>query len=315
MSEPKKALLFFNPKSGHSKEEHHRELIQNHFVEHQINLETILVPKPYEELKAIVDQAISDGVDLFLVAGGDGTASMVSTHLVGKDIKLGVIPLGTGNLLAKALNVPQKIEDALDLITSSSHSMVKMDTFKMGDNFHLLNVSVGISPEVMGDVDSDEKQQLGFFAYFISFIQKILGLKLHRTYIDCDHQHSSVLASEILVTNIGTVGVDPLTWSEDISLNDGVMDLLIFRAVNIWDILGLVVSIFAKKGKFNPAIKFMKVREYCRIETQTPMRTQADGDVIGKTPFEIKIFPSSLKIIAGKNHHANSSKGVHHETL
>lgn len=302
MTEIRKAILFFNPKSGQSKEEDYQKLIQNHFAKHQVNLETIEVPKPDEELKAIVDQAISDDVDLFLVAGGDGTASMVCTHLVGKDITLGVIPLGTGNLLAKALKVPNKIEDALNLITSSSHSIVKMDTFKMGDNFHLLNVSVGISPEVMGDVDSEEKQKLGFFAYLISFIQKILGLKLHRINIDCDHQQSTVRASELIITNIGTMGVDPLTWSEDISFTDGVMDLLIFRAVNIGDIIGLSVSIFTKKGKFNPAIKFMEVKEFCRIESQTPLRTQADGDIVGETPFEIKIFPSSLTVIAGKNH-------------
>ena len=315
MAEPQKALLFFNPKSGHSKETHHQELIENHFAKSQVSLETILVPRKDSELKTIVEQAISDGVNLFLVAGGDGTISMVGTHLIGKEIPLGIIPLGTGNFLAKALDIPQTIEQALDLITGNDPVKVDIDTFKLDERFFLINVSVGVSPEVMQVVDSDKKQQLGFFAYLISFIQQILGLKLHRIYLNCDHQKSSVLASEILITNIGTAGVDPLIWSEDISLNDGVMDLLIFRAANIWDILGLVVSIFVKKGKHNPAIRFMKVREYCRIETQTPMRTQADGDVIGKTPFEIKIFPRSLMIIAGKNHHANCKEGVQHENL
>ena len=315
MVKPKKAMLFFNPKSGHSKGEHHRELIKTHFANHGIDLETTLVPETYENLHSIIETALSDGIDLFLVAGGDGTISMVSTHLIGKDVNLGIIPLGTGNLLAKALDIPHKIEHALDLITSNSHEKVKIDTFKLDDRFFLLNVSVGVSPKVMESVDSEQKQQLGFFAYLINFIQQLLGLKLHRVFINCDHQKSSVLASEILITNIGTAGVEPLTWSEDISLNDGVMDLLIFRAANIWDILGLVVSVFVKRGKFNPVVKFMKVKEFCRIETQSPLHTQADGDVVGETPFEVRIFPSSLSIIAGKNHQAKNKKGAHHEDV
>ncbi|MFU8827647.1 MAG: diacylglycerol/lipid kinase family protein, partial [Brevefilum sp.] len=269
----------------------------------------------YEALNKIINQAIDNGVDLFLAAGGDGTISMISTHLIGQDIPLGIIPLGTGNFLAKSLDIPLKIDQALDLITSNDHTKVKIDTFRLDERFFLLNISVGVSPKVMRAVDSDQKQHLGFFAYLINFTQQIFGLKMHRIEIDCDHQQTSVLASEILITNIGTAGVDPLTWSEDITLNDGVMDLLIFRAANIWDILGMLASIFAKKGKFNPVIKFMQIKEYCRVSASTPLYTQADGDIVGETPFTIKIYPGSLTLIAGKDHHANHQKGHEHEAV
>lgn len=302
MADNQKVLLFFNPKSGHSKTDQHCELFSKHFSDHNIELETIIVPKPDAEIKTIIDSAIANGVNLFIAAGGDGTVSMVSTHLVGSEIPVGIIPLGTGNLLAKTLHIPQKLEHALELITSSNHEKVKIDTFKLDGRFFLMNVSVGVSPKIMESVGSDQKQQLGFFAYLINFIQQILGLKLHRVYVDCDHQKTSYLASEILITNIGTAGVEPLMWSEDISLTDGTLDLLVFRATNLWDILGLVASIFARKGKFNPVVKFMKVNDYCRIDSLSPLHTQADGDVIGETPFEIQVFPSSLSIIAGKDY-------------
>lgn len=315
MADKQKALLFFNPKSGHSKAEQHCELISKHFSDHNFDLETIIVPKSHDTLAAIIDSAIATGVKYFVAAGGDGTVSMISTHLVGKEIPIGIIPLGTGNLLAKTMHVPQKLEHALELITSDEHEMVKMDTFKLKGRYFLMNVSVGVSSKVMESVGSEQKQRLGFFAYLINFIQQILGLKLHRIFVECDHQKTSYLASEILITNIGTAGVEPLTWSEDISLTDGIMDLLIFRAANVRDILGLVVSVFAKKGKSNPEVKFLKVNEYCRIDSPSLLQIQADGDVIGETPFEIEIYPGSLMIFAGKDHQTNQHEGDIHENL
>jgi diacylglycerol kinase (ATP) len=310
-----KAVLFYNPLAGHSKGEHQCETISAHFARQGIDLETVIVPKSRDEIKAIIDSAISAGVKLFIAAGGDGTVSMISTHLVGKDYPLGIIPLGTGNLLSKALDIPQKLELALELITDDVHEQVKIDTFKLDESYFLMNVSVGFSPKIMESADSEKKQKLGLLAYFVYFFQQILGLKLHRISIECDQQKSSHLASEILITNIGTAAVEPFTWSEDISLNDGIMDLLIFRAVNIWDISRLLFSIFTKKCQINPGVKFITVNEYCRVESQSPLQIQADGDVIGETPFEIHVIPSSLTIIAGKDHIANHNNGGTREKL
>jgi diacylglycerol kinase family enzyme len=185
----------------------------------------------------------------------------------------------------------------------------------MDDRYFLLDISVGVSPKIMESVDSEQKQRLGFFAYLINFIQQLLGLALQRVEIEYDHNKTTYAASEILLTNIGTAGVEPLTWSDEILLNDGTLDLLIFRAASLLDILGLVIAVFSKKGGLNPVIKFLKVKEYCRLTSQSPMHTQADGDVIGKTPFTIHVCPNSLKIIAGKSNKVNQKEGVNNENL
>lgn len=299
----RKALLFYNPKSGQSKIDHHSTTIKAHFSSLEIDLVTVLVPKPAEEIKAIIQKEISEGVDLFLAAGGDGTVSMISTHLVGTGVPIGIVPLGTGNILARALQIPLNIEKALELITGEKSSIVDIDTFKLDDRHFLLNVSVGVSPEVMRAVGSADKQRLGFFAYLFNFIQQLLGLKLHRVYVDCDHKKSSHLASEILITNVATAGVEPLSWSDDILLNDGTLDMLIFKTKGFKEIMRLVISVFTKKCKLNPEINFLQIKDYCRIESPTTLYTQADGDIVGKTPFEIQVFPSSLSVIVGKNDH------------
>ena len=117
---------------------------------------------------------------ILIVAGGDGTVSMVGTHLVGKNASLGIVPLGTGNLLAKALHIPQDIEQALELIVSKNPNKVCIDTFKLDERNFLLNISVGLSPKLMDSVHSHQKQRMGVFAYLIYFFQQVLGLKLHK---------------------------------------------------------------------------------------------------------------------------------------
>jgi diacylglycerol kinase family enzyme len=311
----KKAVLFYNPQAGHSKEDRQCKLIKEHFANHDIYLETVFVPKPHADIKSIIDSAVSGGAELFIAAGGDGTVSMIGTHLVGKDLPLGIIPLGTGNLLSKALHIPQKLEEALDLITQNEPELIQIDTFKSGDRYFTMNISLGLSPQIMETVDSDQKKKLGTFAYLVRLGHQLFGLKLHRVYIECDHKKTSHLASEILLTNIGTAGVEPLKWSEDISLCDGSLDLLIFRTANIRNSFRLFISVFTKQCRVNPEVKFFKVYDYCRVDSQIPMNTQADGDVIGKTPFEVFVFPRSLTIITRKAQFADQMIGGKHEKL
>jgi len=144
----------------------------------------------------------------------------------------------------------------------------------------------------------EEKQKLGVKAYLIRMIQQLLGLELHRFDIEYDRKRISINASEILLTNSRTIGFESLKWSEIVSLDDGKLDLFIFRARNIFDVLGLILSIFRKKETRTP-VKFVQFSDYCRIETRSEMNTQADGDLLGKTPVEVSINPLSLKIITG----------------
>ncbi len=294
------AILVYNTKSSHSKAQK-LQIIKAHFLAQHIDLEVVEVPKPQNEINEIISQGISKGVELVVAAGGDGTVSLVSDALVGTHLPLGIIPLGTGNLLAKDLKIPMNLQKALETITGDNPRIIKLDTFRLDDHHFVLNLSVGVSPKVMALTPQEEKQQLGVIAYIIPLFQQLIGLELHRFEIEYDHHSISALASEILITNIRTIGIESLKWSDVVSLDDGKLDLFIIRARNMFDIIGFLVSIFRKK-ETGPVIKFIQFEEYCRIESRTIMRTQADGDIIGQTPVEIHINPLSLNIITGSSY-------------
>jgi diacylglycerol kinase (ATP) len=291
------AILFYNKKSGQSDSDRQIKTIEEHFKKEGIAIKIVDIPGFSGDIPTIINQGIKDGVDLFIAAGGDGTVALVGNSLVGTGTPLGILPIGTGNLLAKELKIPHQFGEALNVITSPDSERIKMDTIDMQDHHYLLNVSVGISPKVMANTPSEEKQRLGVFAYIYHFIQQLLGLKIEKFQLEYDHHHETYSASEILITNGRLMGIEPLEWSEDIALNDGLLDIFIIRAANFFDILKILVSVFTKTKHRNPIIKSRRFQEYCRIETQSPLKVQADGDPVGKTPIEVHVKPNALSIV------------------
>jgi len=292
-----RAILIYNTKSGRANAKN-QQVIKAHFLSQQIALAILEVPKSQIEIDKFISRGISNGVDLIVTAGGDGTISLVCNALVGTNLPLAILPLGTGNLLAKELKIPMNLQKALETITTDNPQIIKLDTFHLDGHHFVLNLSVGISTKVMALTPQEEKQRLGVIAYIIHFFQQLLGLELHRFEIEYDHHQISALASEILITNCRTIGIESLKWSNVVSLNDGKLDLFIIRVSNIFDVLGFFLSVFMKK-ETGPVIKFIQFEEYCRIESRTVLNTQADGDIIGQTPAEIYIYPRSLNIVTG----------------
>ena len=291
------ALLIFNEKSGQSDINYQMDLIQSHFNLHRIPLKVENLPDSSEQLDALISEAIANSTDLFIAAGGDGTAALVGSPLVGTGKPMGILPIGTGNFLAKELGIPLNLKSALNLITTNDADLFQLDTIEFLHRHYIRNISMGVVSKVINDTPSEEKKRFGFFAYVIHFFQQILGLELDRYYLEYDHQKKTVVASEILITNARLMGIEPLEWPEDILINDGVMEIFVVRAANLLDIMRFLFSAATKRRLKTPIIKSMKFNHYCRIETQTPAMVQADGDLIGKSPIEVHIKHQSLTII------------------
>jgi diacylglycerol kinase (ATP) len=117
-----------------------------------------------ERIAEIVRGVLNRDFDMFIAAGGDGTVSGVADALIGTGIQLGIIPVGTGNSLARELGIPLKLEDAIDLLTGE-HTMARIDAMHVGDRYFVLNVSVGISALMMRDTKREDKRRFGEIAY------------------------------------------------------------------------------------------------------------------------------------------------------
>lgn len=297
MSNYRYAIVFYNEHSGQCNSIKPRGQIEQYLKDHHLQYQVILVPQSKGKLRKEVASLVEQGADLAIVAGGDGTVSIASDLLLSYKLPLIILPLGTGNLLAKELHIPQRLESALGLITSDNNRSFILDTFSCDSQFYIMNLSVGVSSQIMEVTPTEEKKRLGFLAYFKHFLEQLLGLELKKVTISRDGIKETYMASEVMVTNSRLIAINPLEWSEDVFLDDGILDLFIVRAANISDTLGFVHSVFTKRVWQNPIVHHFKVRESCRIETSHPLPVQADGDLVGKTPVEVVIHPQSLKVL------------------
>src|SRR5512134_3583974 len=113
----------------------------------------------------VVRARLRDGYDLVVVAGGDGTVSGVFDALYGSSLPLGVIPTGTGNLIAREFGIPTEVDEAVALIAGAPRAM-RIDAMRIRKRVYVLNASVGISAAVIAGTTGENKRRFGRIAYF-----------------------------------------------------------------------------------------------------------------------------------------------------
>ena len=142
-----KTYVVHNPVSGQARTELVREQILRVMDEHGVAYD-IYETTGKEKLHEVVKEAIGRGFELFVAVGGDGTVSGVASGLVNTGIPLVIFPAGTVNALARELEIPIGVQDAAGWWLSD-HRIRKIDVMQIGDRYFLMNVSVGVSAEVV----------------------------------------------------------------------------------------------------------------------------------------------------------------------
>lgn len=296
-----KVFVVLNPVAGLTKADTARDVITTFCQEQgwECNLHET---KKDEDLRQLVRDQIKEGSDLVIVSGGDGTVSAVVSGIAKSKTPMVILPAGTGNALARDLGLPLNLESALELMRGEYIVRV-MDVVevKAGSrtDYFALNVSAGISAGTMKDTKRSEKRRFGMFAYLYRAIGRIKDSRMHRFEVNVDGKVRRFGASEVLIANTNPLGVEPNLAGVEIDPNDGRLDIFIVRAQGIRDYLGvLLFFIRGKKRDESEKLRYLEMHDTATIRCQPPLPIQADGEVIGNTPVEVRLVPDALHIIA-----------------
>ncbi len=131
-----------------------------------------------EEIKTKYRDLSESDFDFIVAAGGDGTISSIASVLIGKDIPLGVVPLGTFNHFAKDMNLPLNIDDALNVIINGK--VQKIDAGKVNEHYFINNSSIGLYPRMVRHRKADQKRLGGNKWLAENFLQKA-GQRMDKT--------------------------------------------------------------------------------------------------------------------------------------
>jgi YegS/Rv2252/BmrU family lipid kinase len=301
-----RVFVVLNPNSGSFAGEI-REILCRHFGDEQSGNCRIHLLDAGQDVKLLVKEAIEGGARLVIAAGGDGTVAAVADGLIGSDVPLGILPLGTANVLARELGLPLEPDEACALLASSQETAT-LDVMRVGGRPFFTQVGVGLDSLMIRDTDTGSKQRLGRLAYLWTGAVRLAGFQPRRFLIRIDdHGDRQMRASQVLVANVGTLGQPPFQWGPGIRPDDGELTVCVLRARSVLAYLRLALSVARGAQKADPSTRYFKVKNRVRIgmtRASSPLPVQADGEIIGQTPVDIELLAGAVRVVVPPGHTA-----------
>jgi diacylglycerol kinase (ATP) len=247
---------------------------------------------------AEIAAARADRFDVVLTLGGDGTAMEVAGALAWRDIPLGVLPGGTGNLLARALGVPMRVEKAVPALLDGTRRRIDLGVVK-GHRFAVA-AGVGIDAAMVEETPAWLKRRLGVLAYTLIATRAALRAVLRRQFflarIEVDGEVIERRAAAVLFANFGAILENRIAFGPEIEVDDGVLDCCIFSPTNLRDAMRIMWRVTRRDFRPDASILYRKGTRF-RIETDPVLPMQADGELLGPTPADIGVEPLAVQLL------------------
>jgi YegS/Rv2252/BmrU family lipid kinase len=249
-----------------------------------------------ENVRDLVKGALQEGYSMVWAAGGDGTVSGVANGLVHTDIPLGILPVGSGNALARELGIPLDTAAACDLYLGDHH-IRRLDVLRVVEGYFVLSVSVGISALTMVQTGRSEKRRLGRLAYLLNGLRILSSSSLWPFQVLVDGQPGAVRASELIAANAGILGFRSIRWGSQVRPDDGEVNLCYAKADSLAGIVALLGGLLRNRQEQIDEMACQPARETIEIRSRRRMPVQGDGEPIGHTPVRIEVVSGSLSLM------------------
>jgi diacylglycerol kinase (ATP) len=292
-----KTYVVLNPVAGVSQPGEVRERIVTALQAHDIPMEIYeTTGQKEEDIKQLVREAVKQGFQLFISAGGDGTLSSVIDGLVGSDIPLVIIPTGTWNALARALDIPLQVEPAIDLLFQP-HRVQTIDAMEVNHSYFVLSVSAGAGALTMKDVERKDKRRLGKLADLRKAVSELLEFRSYPFEVRIDDTVTRFRAAELMVANTSIVGLKALRLNPNIRMDDGKLNVCRIYANTVGEYFKLGWSMLRGAQDQNWNVLCVEASKEVEIRSRERLPVQGDGELIGQLPVTVKIRPKAIKVL------------------
>ena len=241
-------------------------------------------------------QLSAGGAELLVAAGGDGTLNEVVNGLAlsGRRPPLGVVPLGTANDFATGLGIPADVAGALDV---ALHGRAQPVDLPMMNDRYFINVSTGgFGAEATEHAPAESKRMLGAWAYLVTGARQFVDLRPVSGVVVADGR--TVLDGEFLLFAVGnarqTGGGSLLTPRAE--LHDGLLDLLVVRAIARLDFLAMLPDLRAGTHLESPDIIYAQAKRIVITTTDT-VSVNVDGEPTRGSRFDYQLSAEPLTVM------------------
>ena len=242
-------------------------------------------------------EAVEAGVDVVAAFGGDGTVMEVARGVMGSDVPMAILPGGTANLMSVELGVPKDLAKAAEIAASEDSPIIGIDVGMIGETYFLLRVGLGIAAQKVEIADREMKDKYGLMAYSIAAIKAMKDATPVKYNLVLDGEEIEVEGVTCLVDNAGNFGVAGFKASKEISVSDGLLDVIVVRDKSFQSFVGVGKSV-ATSTPNQDTVYHWQAKEI-NISTDPPQSIQVDGEVGWQTPVSISVVPQAVLVLTG----------------
>lgn len=229
-----------------------------------------------------------------LAIGGDGTVADVATGIVGSGAALGIIPAGSTNITARSLGIPADPFQAITALASPWH-LRRIDVGRSGERAFLHIAGAGFDAEIFKSANPEWKRRIGWPAY-LPAAAAALRIAPSTIQVTADGATIEARSPLVLVANGGSAITPEFKIHDEILVDDGWLDLLLFTATTPAQIATTLAYLGSQRLEFSPHVIWRRAREI-RIEAEPPLAIELDGDPRGSTPRDFAVAPGALQVI------------------
>ncbi len=248
-------------------------------------------------------EAVAGGADVAIAAGGDGTVNELVNGLVGSEVALGVLPLGTGNVWAKELGCPTWVPLGRHLYREAAQGLLEgstrwVDVGRANGRHFLLWTGAGFDAQVTHEVEplADMKRRLGLALYAVHAFSLAMSFGGTRCTVIIDGQRSRQRVLLAVVSNAKLYGGGLVQLAPTACVDDGLLDVFIFRGQGTAATYRHFFSVLAQQHMRDPQVKHYRARRI-EIYPDRPQAVQLDGDAYGQTPLVVDVAERALKVL------------------
>ena len=291
------ACLIYNPVAGQGDAEQDLATIKS-ILEPEFDLDIKFTTEKVGGGE-LARQALKEHAEIIIASGGDGTVSEVAEALIETDVPLGAIARGTANAFANALDLPDTIEAACQVIVDGNTR--KVDAGLCNGKPMILLAGIGFEAETVDDADRQTKNRLGMLAYVISGLKQLKDFEKFETTIETDDKIITLDVNAITVANAAPPTSILAHGTAGVIYDDGLLDVTIItpksRAGAIAISYHLLQTATNDEAAEREDIGYLRTK-WVKVTTTPPQKVVLDGEIIGETPVEIKCIPSGLTVFA-----------------
>ena len=293
------AILIANPNAGRGSGGRYLRLIEGAFRESGVDLPTTTSGGPGDVERQTLD-AIENGYDSVIVAGGDGTINEAVNAIVKADqgTLLGVVPIGTGNDFVKAASIPPHWEHAAALLADRLQSGAlprEVDVGRCNDRYFANGAGIGFDADAAAIADRSSAP-LGDAVYLLALLRALR--RLSAPVCELSTADGTVRGALTLVSFCnGPWAGGMFQFAPNAANDDGVLNMVYLDEVKRRRILTLVPKLLRGRHLAEPEVHTREVKR-CSVVADRPLTWHVDGEVQKpKSSFEVELLPGALRLL------------------